>query len=313
MKKKTTKRILWFLLTLFLIGNIITYNHAYRFTHFSENQKPKTQKPESLSFSEKLSALFFGINIPKPVNKTTPERVYSTIELKSRETLESWLIPAPSSNGIVLMFHGYSSSKSGLLRYAEEFYNLGYTTMLVDFMGSGNSSGNVTTVGFKEGYDVKVAFDHIKQQYPDKEIILFGVSMGAAAILKSVHTYDITPDKIILECPFGTMLATAKKRFEAMNVPSFPFAELLLFYGGFQNGFNAFTHKPIEYAKKIQMPVLLMYGAKDARVSRKETDDIFNNFPGEKQLVVFKNSAHEIYLNDHAEDWKQAVSAFLHD
>ncbi|MCB0634752.1 MAG: hypothetical protein KDD15_33705, partial [Lewinella sp.] len=58
-------------------------------------------------------------------------------------------------------------------------------------------------------------------------------------------------------------------------------------------------------------PALLLYGAKDARVSRAEIDTIFHNLAGEKNLVVFENAEHECYLNDHEADWDAAIDRFL--
>ena len=178
-------------------------------------------------------------------------------------------------------------------------------------MGSGGSTGNATTIGFKESRDVKEAYDYIRKTNPESEIILFGNSMGAVAIMKAIETYGLKPSRLILECPFGSMLATTRKRFKAMHFPSFPFAEMLLFYGGVQTGFNPFKHNPVEYAKKINIPTLVLYGAKDERVSKSEIEQIYVNLQGEKELVVFKNSGHEIYLNKDGADWNKAVGVFL--
>jgi len=310
-KKKNWKRIGISFFILFLLGNFVVYNHAYKFTHFVESNIKKTKKPEELSFGEKLNTLFFGINVPKPVNQDTPNADYHTINIESDELLEAWQIDVPNAKGTISMFHGYSGSKSSLLSYSDEFNKKGFSTLLVDFRGSGGSSGNTTTIGFKESKDVVNAFEYCKKSKPDTKIVLFGPSMGAVAIMKAIEEYKINPDKIILECPFGSMLTTTQKRFDAMGLPSFPFAELILFYGGLQTGFNAFKHKPIEYAKKINIPTLLMYGAKDARVSRKEIDSIYKNLPIEKKLVILENSAHEIYLNDDEKYWNEAVDKFL--
>lgn len=309
--RKIWKRVGWVVGILFIIGNIIIYNHAYRFTHFVNEEVEKTKKPEELSFSEKFKVLFSGISVPKPINTRFPTRPFESFRINSLEKLEAWKIEMPQARGIVIMFHGYSSAKSGLLPYSQEFNEKGYSTVLVDFMGSGGSTGYTTTIGFKESSDVRAAFNAIKSQYPNEEIILFGCSMGAVAILKAVDEYDLKPDKIILECPFGSMLTTTKKRFEAMHVPQFPFAHLLLFYGGLQTGFNPFKHNPTEYAKGVDINTLLLYGAKDQRVSRAEIDQIFDNLAGEKRLIVFEKSAHEIYLNDHYEDWNTVVDEFL--
>ncbi|MEZ4685811.1 MAG: prolyl oligopeptidase family serine peptidase [Bacteroidia bacterium] len=171
----------------------------------------------------------------------------------------------------------------------------------------------MTTIGFKEAADVAKAFEYCKAQFTDEQLILFGPSMGAVSILKAVDEFTIKPDKIIIECPFGSMLKTTKIRFSTMGMPTFPFAELLLFYGGLQTGFNAFEHIPVEYAKAVNVPTLLLYGAKDARVSREEIDAIFFNLKGKKKLVIFEHSAHEIYLNDEAEKWVKEVGEFLNE
>ena len=62
--------------------------------------------------------------------------------------MEVWLIEVDSAKGVVALFHGYSGSKSGNVEYAEQFNQLGYSTILVDFRGSGGSEGNRTTIGF---------------------------------------------------------------------------------------------------------------------------------------------------------------------
>lgn len=298
-------------LFLFLILNVVAYNHAYKFTHFSENSIPKSGKPEHLSVTEKMKLMFWGISNPKPVNYHKPARSHETIIIQSNEKLEAWLIEPENPKGVVLLFHGYSGCKSGMLNYAEEFFQMNYRTLLVDFQGSGGSTGNQTTVGFNEKKDVQAAYDYIKKRFPEEEIILFGSSMGAAAILKAVSEDSIEPDKLIVECPFGSMRTTTQKRFEAMGLPTFILPDLLLIYGSIQNGFNAFSHNPTEYAKDINIPTLLLYGAKDPRVTRVETDEIFQNLKGEKSLGIFENAGHENYLWQYSQEWKKEIDAFL--
>ncbi len=51
-----------------------------------------------------------------------------------------------------------------MLDKAEEFEKMNYKVLLVDFMGSGGSEGNQTTVGFKEADEVKTVFEYILSQ-----------------------------------------------------------------------------------------------------------------------------------------------------
>ncbi|NJN77348.1 MAG: alpha/beta hydrolase [Saprospiraceae bacterium] len=294
----------------FLLLNVIAYNHAYKFTHFTKIEGERV-KPENLSLSSKVKVLFFGVDNYRPINNQTPEKPYQTVTIQSRKSLECWMVEVENSKGIVVLFHGYSGNKAGNVSYSNAFNEMAYSTLLVDFMGSGGSEGNQTTVGFKESQDVKAVFDYVKKTFPNEKIILFGSSMGAVSIMKSIADYSIQPNKIILECPFGNMRKTVKKRFEAMNIPSFPFADMLMFYGGIQNGFNAYQHKATEYAKEIDMPVLLLYGAKDERVTLEETNDIFDGLKGKKELVILEKSAHQNYLINDEKVWFEAMKTFL--
>jgi hypothetical protein len=96
-----------------------------------------------------------------------------------------------------------------------------------------------------------------------------------------------------------------------MNVPSFPMAGLLVFYGGIMNGFWAFDHNPIDYAKKITVPTLLLSGGSDERVSQEEINAIYANLQGKKQKIIYPKAKHESYLNDYANEWNRDVSGFL--
>jgi len=307
--KKLLKRLGWITLTLFVLANIIACFHAYQFTHFSNNTEPKT-KASDLAFGQKVKALVFGINNPRPVNHSTPARNYETIRLQSNKKIECWFMKADSSRGSVILFHGYGGEKSSMLDKADEFLNLGYNTLLVDFMGAGGSDGNQTTLGFKEAEEVKSCYDHLLTK-GEKKIYLFGTSLGAAAILKSIHDHSLFPAGIMIECPFGSLYQATSGRFRALNVPSFPLAGLLVFWGGVLNGFRGFSFKPVEYAKSVKCPTLLLYGEKDERVTRKEIDDIFGNLQGSKRLKTFPLAGHENYLKKYRNEWVKEIALFL--
>lgn len=309
-KKKLKRKLLITVSLVFLFMNTIAIFHAYKLTHFASADSEKTKSSNQLSASEKVKTILFGVTNPKPVNTKLPSQKFETIFLKSNKLIECWSIKTDNPKGTVVLFHGYNGNKSSLLDKSDEFLKLGYNTFLVDFMGSGNSEGNQTTIGFKEAEEVKTAYDYLKQN-TSGDIFLFGTSMGAVAIMKAENDYSLNPKGIIIECPFGTMYQTTAKRFSNINVPAFPMAHLLLFWGGTQNGFWAFGHEPVEYAKKIDCPTLLLYGEKDNRVSRAEIDTIFSNLSGEKELKTYPKAGHENYLKKYKEEWISDVSSFL--
>lgn len=306
------RRLVYLATVGFIALNIIVFMHAYKFTHFVESNIPKTKSPKDLSWQDKLKPLFLGINNPRPYNKTTPHQPYQTIHLQSNKKIECWLIEKQQSKGIVVLFHGYTGKKSAILDKSNEFLAMGYDTFLVDFMGSGGSEGNQTTIGFEEAEQVKTSLEYLQKQ-GKKNIILFGNSMGSVAIMKAISDFNLSVQGLILECPFGSMYQTTCARFKQMGVPYFPFAGFLVFWGGVQNGFWAFDHRPIDYASSIHVPVLLLYGEKDKEVSKTEIESIFSNLKGKKILKTYPAAGHENYLLKYAKNWRNDVYSFLHD
>jgi alpha-beta hydrolase superfamily lysophospholipase len=290
--------------------NVVAFFHAYKFTHFSKAKMTRTKDPAKLSATQKLNTLIFGVNNPRPTNNRHPSQKFETVILKSNKEIKCWYIPHSTSKGTVIIYHGFSGNKSLMLDKADEFYNLGYSILLVDFMGSGGSEGRQTTIGYFEAEQVKTSFDYVLNK-GEKNIYLFGTSMGSVAIMKAIHDFRFSPSGIIIECPFGSMYKTVCARFKLMNAPSFPMAGLLVFWGGVQNGFWAFGHNPTEYAKEIRCPTLLLYGGLDKKVSRDETEKMFSNLGGKKQLIVYPKAGHENLLDNDPRAWRQDVSTFL--
>lgn len=309
--KKILRRIAWGILLLFILVNIFAAFHAYKFTHFSSTTAPRTD-PNKLSIAGKLKTICFGVDNPRPVTKRKPNRPYKTIHLQSNVRLECWYMEVRQARGTIALFHGYSGEKSSLLERAYELIDMGYNTLLVDFMGSAGSEGHQTTIGYKESENVKTVYDHLVAQ-GEKNIYLLGTSLGAAAVLKAMHDDPLQPRAIIIECPFATLYDAASARFEAVGVPGFPLAGFLIFWGGVENGFWAFSHRPVGYAAAVKVPVLMFYGEKDERVARAEIDAVFGALPGKKKLVTFPEAGHTNYMGKYRVDWARAVRIFLQE
>lgn len=310
--KRSLKILLRTLLVFFLIFNIIIAFHAYKFTHFYDRSQVTIKKPEEKTGWDKTKEIFFGINAVKQQNSIVPDSTFQTVYLKSSTCpkLEAWYIPVANPKGTVCMFHGHGGTKSGIFSESEVFRSLGYNTLLVDFRAHGNSEGNTCTIGYKEAEDVKLAFDFIKDK-GEKNILLWGISMGAAAITKSINDYPIWPSKVILEMPFASLTEAAEGRIRLMKLPAEPTASLLTFWGGVEQGFWAFNLVPAEYVKKIQCPVLLQWGRNDARVTAHETQEIYSNIKSPKKLAIYEFSGHESLCEHEPEKWIAEITDFL--
>ena len=304
------KWILRLIVLVFIAANVVVIIHAYKFTHFNPSLEPLTKPPSKSIPKDKWKSMFLGVELPKPRAQFIPNFPYENIKIASNEMLDAWHTKLPNAKGTVVLWHGFVGEKSNLLNVARGFQSLGYSTILVDFMGSGASTGVQSTIGYKEAENVKDVYEYL-QANGEYNIYLFGVSMGAVAIMKAVVDYHLDAKGLILECPFGTMYKTVAARFKLLGIPEYPLAGALTFWGGTINGFNAFKHNPETYAKQIHLPTLLMFGAKDEFINMKETQTIFNQLQGPKELVVFEDAKHENYLRKDPILWKLAVREFF--
>jgi len=301
-----------------LLGiNGLAYSQAYSITHFT-NGVVRTKPPAKLTIFEKIRILLLGVRIPKPANQKNPtyyglDYTELSIEVEDDVTLDAWLIRKKNPKGIAILFHGYAASMESNLTRAVLFRDIGYDTLLVDFRGSGRSTKSYTSLGYAESRDVQATIRYVHEKLDMRKIVLFGQSLGAVAIMTALQDQSTQVQSIILECPFDKLISTTKNRFYAMRIPSFPFAELLVFWGSIIHGYNGFDHNPSSYALKIKVPTLLLHGATDARVRVKEAKSIFANLAGEKSFYLFRDSGHNIDVIKFEKEWKTIVARFLRE
>lgn len=305
------------LVAAFAALNFVAYRQAYAMTHFVAGGS-RTAQAENLSLGQKLKTLLYGVDLPRPRTTLSPAilgpacRAF-TFAGGNGERLGAWYCPVTPESPLVILFHGYGDEKTGTLNEARVFLELGLSVLLVDFRGSGDSSESYTTVGFDEAEDVAAAVRYAKASLPHSKLVLYGISMGAAAELRAVHSCGVQPDAIIAEAVFDRMLATVRHRFELMGLPSFPGAALLVFWGGRQLGFNAFGNNPVEYAASVRCPILFLHGAADPRARLAEARLVYDAVPGRKWFKEFAGVGHAAIVMHSPLQWKETVSQFLKD
>src|SRR5262245_2036922 len=300
------------LLATFMVMNVLAYRHARALTHWAA-AGPRTPPPQKLSFGEKLGVLVSGARIPKPQNRYRPSDLglpYERHVFRAADgvALDAWVIPRSSATGRAVLFHGYADGKASVLPQARVLHGLGLEVMLVDFRGSGDSAGESTSIGFHEALDVAAAFDYAARLPETRPTVLFGGSMGAVAVLKATAEHDLSPVALILECPFDTLEHTIEHRFRNAGLPPFPAANLLVFWGGVQQGFDGFGHNPVDYAARVRVPTLVFHGGRDETVSLDEARSIVDGLRGPKRLVVFPGAGHGGFVQRHRRAWREAVA-----
>ena len=307
---KWVGRVLIFQLILI---NISAAFHAFRFTHYYDDDKVRHQQSSQGKLLLRTWRLMTGRKLPKSLIQYYPTMPYDTVQLTTHGgiKLEAWYIKADSAKGTVILFHGLNSNKGNVLLEAFTFNSLGYNTMLVDTRAHGNSEGIANTIGYKESEEVKLAYDHVLKR-GERNIVLWGMSLGAVMIAKAIWQYDIQPQKIILEMPFDRLQDHIRARARISGFPGEPFGFFVTLWTGVEQGYWGYAHKTSRYLKKVNCPVLLQWGNNDEYVLRKEVDKLFSaiGLPS-KKLEVYDGAGHGPLLAYDEERWTKKVNDFL--
>ena len=135
--------------------------------------------------------------------------------------------------------------------------------------------------------------------------------MGSSAILRAISHHRIAPDAIILELPFTHLIEAIRSRLRHHKIPTLPTAELLIFWAGIQHGFNGFSHNPINFAKDVDCPTLVIHGAQDKWTSIDKIQALIQNISSSKQLVVSPDAGHHQLIGVDRQLWLLTVKNFL--
>lgn len=289
----------------FLGTNAIVAMHAWRFTHFAWGGT-RTANPEALSLGDRVVVALTGVVVPRPGVGRRPDDVGLVAVSAVEAGVATWTVAG--GRGTVLLFHGYGGTRSDLLDEAAQLHAAGWATVMVDFPGSGESPGDTTSLGWAEA-DTVCALARSHRE--DGRLVLFGKSMGSAAILRAVGALGAPADALVLENPYDRLVTTVGHRFEAMGLPAQPGAGLLVLWGGLELGFNGFAMNPVDFAANVRTPTLLLSGADDPRVHVDEVEAIRASLEGPAELVVFPGVGHVGLWSADPARWRAAVDGFL--
>ncbi len=123
--------------------------------------------------------------------KTNDGIMLNAVHFKSKEKI-----------GIVLFLHGNGGAIDTWGHTSKIFTNNGYDVLYLDYRSYGKSEGKIISE-LQLINDAQLAYDYLKNQFDENNIIISGTSMGTgmAAILASQNT----PQKLILHAPYSNL------------------------------------------------------------------------------------------------------------
>ncbi len=193
-------------------------------------------------------------------------------------TLAGWYFENPGEGdcGVVLM-HGITGSRYGMLKYAPLFWPRGCDLLIYDHRYHGGSTGEYGTYGFYEKRDTLVALEWFAQRsgLPINRIGMMGESYGAATALEAA-ALEPGVAFVAADSAYGSLEAIVGEQAVQLFGPALqPLVPGALVVAGLRAGFDTDQVAPVEIAGDIQVPVFLSHSATDEYTVPRHSEEIY--------------------------------------
>lgn len=193
-----------------------------------------------------------------------------------------------------LFMHGYRDNPTRMADYALHFYEMGWNVVVPGQRGHGWSEGNHVDMGVFARKDVAQWIDVIIQQDPKAEIMLYGVSMGAATVMMA--TGQNLPQNVkcaVEDCGYSSVWDQFAYRLkEEFHLPTFPILNLTNNFSKKRYGFEFKKISPKNEIHNSNTPMLFIHGSADTYVPFYMQDIVFNAAICEKEKLVIPGAVH---------------------
>jgi alpha-beta hydrolase superfamily lysophospholipase len=264
--------------------------------------------------------------------RLNPERLRQTAEMLKRSgavkgdfnvrapdgvELRGWKIRPPSPNGDwMLLFHGVSDNRTGVLGQAEFLLRHGYSAVMMDSRAHGESGGDMATYGWKERHDTVAIVNALYSTEKVNHLYALGVSMGAAVALQSAIA-EPRIEGVVAEDPFACLREVS---YDYAGLHFSPFLGETLFRPASifsmealakTGGFDPDDVSPEKAVAARPFPVLLICGTRDTTIPCRHAEQIYRAASGPKELWVVNGAQHASALGHAPAEYEKKVVRFL--
>lgn len=178
----------------------------------------------------------------------------------------------------------------------------GFNVLLIEERAHCGSEGHTITFGVRERLDVLAWVHHFHYRFPEAEILLVGVSMGAATVLMAAGMP--LPDcvrGVVADCPFTEAMAIIRSVSASLHIPAAVTNVLAPAAARIYGGFDLSGASALRAVREAKIPILLIHGEADTFVPCEMSRELAAANPELTELHTFPGASHGIsFLIDHA-------------
>jgi uncharacterized protein len=253
-------------------------------------------------------------NLPEetPANYSLP---FEDVTVTSADGLKlvGWFVP--SQNGaVVILQHGYKSTREELLNEAEMLYRHGYGALLTTIRAHDHSEGEMITFGMREVQDMDAWYQYLltRDDIDPNRIGILGNSFGGMlAIQYAAQNENIKA--VVADCAFSSLNDTVSTSVTYFtDLPAFPFAPLIVYWAEQETGFKLEDIDATKWIAQISpRPVFLMQGGADVVISADSGERLYEAAGEPKELWFEPELGHVDFDTEMADEFERRVVEFF--
>lgn len=232
-------------------------------------------------------------------------------------TLKGWYLPAQPDERCIIMAAGgdHHRNSPGIkpLRLGRDLVRHGYSVLLFDYRGRGESGGSRGSAGDREQWDLLGAMDYVQGRGIGLERLgLIGFSLGAGLAI-IVGAKEPRIPAIVSDSGFVDSVPFLKRvPFYRVYLPYW-FAWPIILAGRFFFGADFSKVRPIkEVAKLAPRPIFFIHGAADQVISPQETEELYRAAQNpENPLWMVPGARHVRCYDIGPEEYVERVDRFF--
>lgn len=200
---------------------------------------------------------------------------------ENEKKIHGWWIPGKIMTKAIIFFHGTIGNITYELRAIGFLHSLGASLLVVDYPGYGKSEGRPDQMGCYIAADVAWDFVSKEKGFTDKDIILYGRSLGSAVATYLAAKWNC--GGLVFQSGFTSIPDMAARMYPYLPVRIFCHTKL--------NALKLISH--------CKCPVLVLHSKSDEFIPIKHAKRIYLRAPSPKRFVYIPgtHSSNEWQLN----------------
>ena len=227
------------------------------------------------------------------------------IATEDGEKLHSWWVPMERPRGTVLLFHGNAGSIAARVDYLLMFHRLGYSTLIIDYRGYGQSTGKPSEAGTYRDAEAAWRWLTATRGIKAADIVLFGESLGGAVASWLAARVPLLTEPAASRpgvAPRALILASTFTSVPDLGSEVYPFLPVRWISRiGYDNRANL---------QAAQVPVLIAHSPRDELIPYAHGRRLFDAARQPKQFLELAGGHNDGFIFMR-ESWVQALRDFL--